>query len=109
MAPSPDQATATRGSRRIWKARAAPTATGISAGRWLTMAIRPSRISAMCTLPSLPAARPSLRPMYWAKMRQGSVPRVTWTPMSRWIGVPTSIACIAVATPTLAPSLPRPV
>ena len=77
IAPSPDQATATRGSRRIWKARAAPTATGISAGRWLTMAIRPRRMSAMCTLPSLPAARPSLRPMYWAKMRQGSVPRVT--------------------------------
>jgi hypothetical protein len=35
--------------------------------------------------------------MYWAKIRHGSVPRVTWTPMSRWIGAPTSSARIAVA------------
>ncbi len=109
MAPSPVQPIATRGSLRILKASAQPTATGIIAGRWLTIAIRPSRMSAMCTLPSLPAASPSLRPMYWAKMRHGSVPRVTCTPMSRWIGVPTSSARIAVATPTDAPSLPRPV
>ena len=66
-------------------------------------------MSAMWTFPSLPIASPSRRPMYWAKIRHGSVPRVTWTPMSRWIGVPTSSARIAVATPTAAPSLPRPV
>ena len=109
IAPSPDQATATRGSRRIWKASAQPVATGISAGRWLTIATRPSRMSAMWTFPSLPAARPSARPMYWAKIRHGSVPRVTCTPMSRWMGVPTSSLPIAVATPTEAASLPRPV
>ena len=38
--------------------------------------------------------------MYWARMRHGSTPRVTWTPMSRWSGVPTSSGPIAVATPT---------
>ena len=35
--------------------------------------------------------------MYCAKMRQGSTPRETWTPMSRWSGVPTSFGPIAVA------------
>jgi len=47
--------------------------------------------------------------MYSAKMRHGSTPRVMWTPMSRWSGVPTSSCFIAVATPTAAASLPRPV
>ena len=37
--------------------------------------------------------------MYWAKTRHGSTPRVTWTPMSRCSGVPTSFGPIAVATP----------
>ena len=63
----------------------------------------------MWTLPSLPCVGPSARPMYCAKMRQGSTPRVTWTPMSRWSGVPTSSWPIAVATPTAAASFPRPV
>ena len=63
----------------------------------------------MWTLPSRPLVGPSTRPMYCAKIRHGSVPRVTWTPMSRWIGVPTSFGPIAVATPTEAASLPRPV
>ena len=63
----------------------------------------------MWTLPSLPWVGPSARPMYCAKIRQGSTPRVTWTPMSRCSGVPTSFSPIAVATPTAAPSLPRPV
>ena len=63
----------------------------------------------MWTLPSRPRVGPSSRPMYCAKIRQGSTPRVTWTPMSRWSGVPTSSGPIAVATPTAAPSLPRPV
>ena len=73
------------------------------------MAIRPSRWSAMWTLPSRPRVGPSSRPMNCAKIRHGSTPRVTWTPMSRWSGVPTSFGPIAVATPTAAPSLPLPV
>ena len=108
-APSPNQPTATRFSSRIRKASAQPTATGSIAGRWLTIASRPRFESAMCTLPSLPLVGPSARPMYWAKIRQGSTPRVTWTPMSRWSGVPTSSEPIAVATPTAAASFPRPV
>ena len=63
----------------------------------------------MWTLPSRPRVGPSARPMYCAKIRHGSTPRVTCTPMSRWSGVPTSSLPIAVATPTDAASLPRPV
>ena len=63
----------------------------------------------MWTLPSRPFVGPSARPMYWAKIRQGSTPRVTWTPMSRWSGEPTSSGPIAVATPTDEASFPRPV
>ena len=47
--------------------------------------------------------------MYWAKIRQGSTPRVTCTPMSRCSGVPTSSGPIAVATPTAEASFPVPV
>ena len=63
-APSPNQPTATRASSLIRKASAQPTATGSIAGRWLTIAIIPSRASAMWTLPSLPFVGPSRRPMY---------------------------------------------
>ena len=108
-APSPNQPSATRFSSRIRKASAQPTATGSIAGRWLTMAMSPRRSSAMWTLPSLPFVGPSMRPMNWAKIRQGSTPRTTWTPMSRCSGVPTSSGPIAVATPTAAASFPRPV
>src|SRR5213595_2429217 len=52
-APSPNQPTATRFSSRIRNASAQPTATGSIAGRWLTIASRPRRESAMWTLPSL--------------------------------------------------------
>ena len=90
-------------------ASAQPTATGSIAGRWLTIASSPSRESAMWTLPSLPCVGPSARPMYCAKIRHGSTPRVMWTPMSRWSGVPTSSAPIAIATPTADASFPRPV
>ena len=86
-----------------------PTATGSIAGRWLTIAYSPSRESPMWTFPSRPDIGPSTRPMYWAKTRQGSMPRVTWTPMSRCSGVPTSFGPIAVATPTADASFPRPV
>jgi hypothetical protein len=108
-APSPNQPIATRFSSRIRNASAQPTATGSIAGRWLTIAISPSRESAMWTLPSFPFVGPSSLPMYWAKIRHGSTPRTTCTPMSRWSGVPTSSGPIAVATPTAAASLPRPV
>jgi hypothetical protein len=108
-APSPNQPTATRFSSRMRKASAQPTATGSIAGRWLTIAISPRLESAMWTLPSLPFVGPSERPMYCAKTRHGSTPRTMWTPMSRWSGVPTSSGPIAVATPTEAASLPRPV
>ena len=77
-------------SSRIRNASAQPTATGSIAGRWLTIAIRPRRASAMWTLPSRPLVGPSARPMYCAKIRHGSTPRVMWTPMSRCSGVPTS-------------------
>ena len=90
-------------------ASAQPHATGTIAGRCETIAISPSRSSAMWTLPSLPAVGPSMRPMYWAKIRHGSVPRATCTPMSRWVGAPTSSTPIAKPTPTAAASLPRPV
>ena len=63
----------------------------------------------MCTLPSRPRVGPSARPMYCAKILQGSTPRVTWTPMSRCSGVPTSSWPMAVATPTDEASFPRPV
>ena len=89
-------------------ASAQPTATGSIAGRWLTIAISPSRESAICTLPSLPRVGPSSRPMYCAKMRHGSTPRVMCTPMSRCSGVPTSSGAIAIAIATEAASLPRP-
>ena len=56
-APSPNQPTATRFSLRMRKASEQPTATGSIAGRWLTMAIIPSRLSAMWTLPSRPLRR----------------------------------------------------
>src|SRR5712691_4506579 len=108
-APSPNQPTATRFSSRMRNASAQPTATGSIAGRWLTIASNPRRASAMWTLPSFPRVGPSARPMYCAKIRHGSTPRTTWTPMSRCSGVPTSSGPIAVATPTEAPSLPRPV
>ena len=108
-APSPNQPTATRRSSRMRNASAQPVTTGSMAGRWLTIAIRPSCASAMWTLPSLPRVGPSTRPMYCAKIRHGSTPRVMWTPMSRWSGVPTSSGPIAVATPTAAASFPRPV
>src|SRR5213083_1449699 len=58
-APSPNQPTATRRSSRIRKASAQPTATGSIAGRWLTIASRPSFESAMWTLPSLRRAVPA--------------------------------------------------
>ena len=61
--PSPNQPTATRFSSRMRKASAQPTATGSIAGRWLTIEIVPSRMSAMWTLPSRPRAGPSTRPM----------------------------------------------
>ena len=51
----------------------------------------------MCTFPSRPRVGPPSRPMYCAKIRHGSTPRVMWTPMSRWSGVPTSFGPIAVA------------
>jgi hypothetical protein len=108
-APSPNQPIATRFSSRIRKASAQPTATGSMAGRWLTMAMSPSRSSAIWTFPSLPFVGPSMRPMYCAKIRHGSTPRTMWTPMSRWSGVPTSSGPMAVATPTAAASFPRPV
>src|SRR5437763_542547 len=76
-APSPYQPTATRFSSRIRNASAHPTATGSIAGRWLTIASRPRFESAMWTLPARPWVGPSDRPMYWAKIRQGSTPRVT--------------------------------
>ena len=107
--PSPNQPIATRFSSRIRKASAQPTATGSIAGRWLTIAISPRRTSAMWMFPSRPCVGPSARPMYWAKTFHGSTPRTMCTPMSRWSGVPTSSAPIAVATPTDAASLPRPV
>jgi hypothetical protein len=82
-APSPNHATETRFSSRIRKASAHPTATGSIAGRWLTMAMSPRRASAMCTFPSFPCVGPSMRPMNWAKIRQGSTPRTMCTPRSR--------------------------
>src|SRR6059058_5821693 len=87
-APSPNQPTATRFSSRMRNASAQPTATGSIAGRWLTIAISPSFESAMWTLPSRPLVGPSARPMYYAKIRHGSTPRTTWTPMSRCSLVP---------------------
>ena len=107
--PSPHQASATRRSSRIRKASAMPTATGSMAGRWLTIACSPSRASPRWTLPSRPRVGPSSRPMYCAKIRHGSTPRVMWTPMSRCSGQPTSSGPIAAPTPTAAASLPRPV
>ena len=100
--PSPDQPSATRASPRMRKASAQPVATGTIAGRCETIAIRPRRSSAMWTLPSRPAVGPSTRPMYWAKIRHGSVPRATCTPMSRCVGAPMSSMPIAKPTPTAA-------
>jgi hypothetical protein len=108
-APSPNQPSETRRSSRMRNASAAPVATGSIAGRWLTIAIRPSFASARWTLPSRPFVGPSARPMNCAKIFQGSTPRTMCTPMSRCSGVPTSSGPIAVATPTAAASLPRPV
>jgi hypothetical protein len=108
-APSPNQPTATRGSSRMRKVSATPTATGSIAGRWLTIVIVPRRMSPRWTFPSFPLVGPSARPMYCAKIRHGSIPRTIWAPRSRCSGAATSSGAIAVATPTAAPSFPRPV
>ena len=85
---------------RILNASAAPTATGISAGRWLTIAIRPSRMSAMCTLPSLPARQAvgAAHVLGEDPPRLGAAGHVhAHVALDRRAHV---VACIAVATPT---------
>ena len=108
-APSPNHVTATRFSPRILKARAWPTAIGTIAPMWLTIATMPRLGSAKCTLASRPRAGPSTRPMYWARIRHGSSPRMMCTAMSRCVAVATSSGRRASPVPTAAPSFPRPV
>ena len=47
------------------------------------MPTQPFVRSPKCTLPSRPRVMPSSRPMYWAKMRRGSTPRMMWAARSR--------------------------
>ena len=47
------------------------------------MPTQPLVRSPKCTLPSRPRVMPSARPMYWAKMRHGSTPRMMWAARSR--------------------------
>ena len=88
-----------------------PVITGIIAGRWLTPASRPlpGEKSLVRRFESRPPVAPPERPMYWQKMAAGSTPRVTCTPMLRCSGEATSCSPMALATPTEAASLPRPV
>jgi hypothetical protein len=110
-APSPHQPTATRASRFSWNASAMPVMTGIIAGRWLTPASSPlpDEKSFVRRFESRPPVAPPERPMYWQKMAAGLTPRVTCTPMLRCSGEAMSSGPIALATPTDAASLPRPV
>ena len=58
---------------------------------------------------SRPPVAPPERPMNWQKIAAGWTPRTTCTPRLRCSGEATSSAPIAVAMPTEAASLPRPV
>jgi hypothetical protein len=100
---------ATRFSSRMRNASAQPTATGSIAGRWLTIAISPRFESAMWTLPSLPLRRAVAA----AHVLREDPPRLdaahdvdAHVAVQRRADV---VGPIAVATPTEAPSLPRPV
>ncbi len=61
--PSPNQVIATRGSLRIWNARASPHATFIMSGSIETMPTHPMLRSPKCMLPSRPLVGPPMRPM----------------------------------------------
>ena len=88
-----------------------PVIGEIIAGRWLTPASRPRPEvkSFERRFESRPPVAPPWRPMNWQKMSAGCTPRTTCTPRLRCSGEATSSGPIAVATPTEAPSLPRPV
>ena len=63
----------------------------------------------MCMLPSLPLVRPATRPVYWATLSRGVMPRMSRAAMSRWEGVSQSPGCDRIALPTGIASWPRPV
>ena len=55
--PSPNHVIATRGSLRIWNARASPFATSAMSGSIETMPTQPSSLTPKCMLPSRPRVR----------------------------------------------------
>ena len=97
--PSPNQVMATRCSPRSLNAIASPVAISIMSGSIETIPTQPLVRSPKCTLPSRPPVMPPSRPMYWAKMRAGSTPRMTWAARSRWRMQRRSRAPIAHAGP----------
>ena len=74
--PSPNHVIATRCSPRSLNAIASPVAISIMSGSIETIPTQPFVRSPKWTLPSRPPVMPSARPMYWAKMRAGSTPRI---------------------------------
>ena len=106
--PSPNHVIATRCSPRILNAIASPVATSIMSGSIETMPTQPLVRSPKCTLPSRPPVIPPSRPMYWAKIRSVSTPRMTWAARSRWRMQRRSAAAIAHAGPAETASWPKP-
>src|SRR5436190_1854153 len=87
VAPSPQIASATRGSPRIWYASAAPAATGYAFGRFdSTVNVFDPDQSPMWLLPSRPRVYPSIRPQNCAMTRLRSRPLVSWADRSRCVG-----------------------
>ena len=106
--PSPNQVIATRCSPRSLKAIARPVATSIMSGSIETMPTQPSVRSPKCTLPSRPRVMPVSRPMYWAKIRAGSTPRMMCAARSRCRMQSRSRAPIAQVAPADTASWPKP-
>ena len=85
-----------------------PVAISIMSGSIEIIPTQPFVRSPKCTLPSRPRVIPSWRPMYWAKIRHGSTPRMMWAARSRCRMHSRSWAAIAQVAPADTASWPKP-
>ena len=109
-APSPNQPTATRGSSRMRKASAHADRDREHRRQVADHRDRPEAQVAQVDVAVLaPASARRRGPCTGRRSATARSPRTMWTPRSRCSGAPTSSGAIAVATPTAAPSFPRPV
>ena len=106
--PSPNQVIAQRCSPRSLNAIAMPVAISIMSGSIETMPTQPLRAVAEVHVAVAPAVMPSARPMYWAKMREGSTPRMMCAARSRCRMHSRSCAAIAQVAPADTASWPKP-